>query len=54
MRVAKTSSLKGLNLARKDGMLVVGGRLSYCPLEYDRRHPVLMPRHHHVTRLSAS
>ena len=51
VRVAKTSSLKGLNLARKDGMLVVGGRLSYCPVEYDRRHPLLMPRHHHVTWL---
>ncbi|XP_043238748.1 uncharacterized protein LOC122390137 isoform X1 [Amphibalanus amphitrite] len=51
VKVTKSSSLKGLSLTRRDGILVVGGRLSRCPVQSDSKYPVLMPRHHHVTRL---
>ncbi|KAF0298242.1 hypothetical protein FJT64_004493 [Amphibalanus amphitrite] len=47
----KSSSLKGLNVTLKDGLLVVGGRLSRCPVESSARCTVLLPRNHHVTRL---
>ena len=34
-----------------DGILRVGGRLRRSKLEYREKHPVLMPKKHHVTRL---
>lgn len=52
VKVAKSSPLKALNVVRRGGLLVVGGRLSRCPVSHDFKHPVLLPRDHHVTRLA--
>ncbi|CAK9798625.1 hypothetical protein ANTPLA_LOCUS1703 [Anthophora plagiata] len=34
-----------------NGMLRVGGRLQNAPLPYAQKHPILLPRNHHVTTL---
>lgn len=35
----------------KDGLLRVGGRLKHAPLSYAQKHPLLLPRTHHITEL---
>lgn len=35
----------------KSGLLRVGGRLRYAPISYNRKFPILLPSHHHFTRL---
>jgi len=35
-----------------DGLLRVGGRLRRARLEYGERHPILLPKGHHVSRLT--
>ena len=35
-----------------DGLLRVGGRLQRARLEYRERHPILLPKGHHVLRLT--
>ncbi|XP_043205783.1 uncharacterized protein LOC122372549 [Amphibalanus amphitrite] len=50
--VPKGSPLSRLNVvARGNGLLAVGGRLSRCPVSHDFKHPVLLPRDHHVSQL---
>ena len=34
-----------------NGMLRVGGRLTKAPIEFDAKHPLILPGHHHVTHL---
>ncbi|XP_073976442.1 uncharacterized protein [Rhodnius prolixus] len=44
--------VRQLNLfTDKDGILRVGGRLSASTLPYGFRHPLLLPKDHHLTRL---
>ena len=33
------------------GILRVGGRIDNAPLPYDTKHPMLLPREHHLTKL---
>ncbi|XP_071057316.1 uncharacterized protein [Onthophagus taurus] len=35
----------------KIGLLRVGGRLTYANLEYDKRHPIILPARHWLTKL---
>lgn len=34
-----------------DGLLRVGGRLRNTQLDYDQKHPIILPRRHHITDL---
>ena len=34
-----------------DGILRVGGRLEMSNLPYDAKHPVILPKKHHISRL---
>ena len=50
--VRKSSVLSQLHPAMMDGLLVVGGRLSRSDsVSEEMKHPVILPRRHHVTRL---
>lgn len=40
-----------LNAFLKDGMFRVGGRLVHSELDYDSRHPLLLPRKDHIVNL---
>lgn len=35
----------------ENGLIRVGGRLKLAPLKYDVKHPILLPKHHHVTHI---
>lgn len=35
----------------KDGLLRVGGRLKHAALTYNQKHPILLPKNHHVTNI---
>ena len=35
----------------KDGLLRIGGRLRQANIESDRKHPVILPKKHHITQL---
>lgn len=35
----------------KDNILRVGGRLQNANIDYDRQHPIILPRNHHLTNL---
>lgn len=37
----------------EDRLLRVGGRLANSRLQYDNMHPILLPKHHHITKLIA-
>lgn len=34
-----------------DGVLRAGGRLRNADIVFDRKHPILLPRDHHLTKL---
>ena len=52
-RTMKKSALFRLDpFISVDGMLRVGGRLRRARLEYGERHPILLPKGHHVSRLT--
>ena len=52
MPVSKKSNVIALSpFLDKDGILRVGGRLDLAPISYDRKHPVLLPKHHRLTEL---
>jgi len=47
-----TSTLKNLNpFLDSAGLLRVGGRLSRSDLPYDHKHPIILPKRHHLTLL---
>ena len=46
-----TSSLRKLNPILVNGILRVGGRLQHAPIDFETKHPVILPAHHFVTRL---
>ena len=48
---SKSSPLLKLCPILEDGLLKVGGRMRYAPLNYAAKHPVLLPEKHHVTSL---
>ncbi|XP_006816328.1 uncharacterized protein LOC102803533 [Saccoglossus kowalevskii] len=45
------SPLRKLNPKLKNGVLHVGGRLVNAPISQQARHPIILPRNHHVTEL---
>lgn len=47
----KSSKLRKLSPFLCDGIIRVGGRLTYLPVSFDTKHPILMPNKHHVTRM---
>ena len=47
----KHSSLIKLNPCLINGVLRVGGRLDKVPLNLDVKHPIILPRHSHLTEL---
>ena len=52
VRVARNSPLASLKPEVRDGLLVVGGRLNAAKeLSMQARHPVILPREHHVSKL---
>lgn len=51
-RIMKKSALFHLDpFVSDDGLLRVGGRLRRASLEYGEKHPVLLPKGHHVSKL---
>ena len=52
--VKKASSLYKLDPVFNDGLLRVGGRLRGAPISKDAKHPVFLPKYHHVVTLIAS
>ena len=50
-KVATGSSIRKLSPFIDGGLLRVGGRLSNSSLPYQTRHPILLPRRHHLTEL---
>ncbi|XP_057699895.1 uncharacterized protein LOC130920590 [Corythoichthys intestinalis] len=50
--IAKTSPLWNLNsFIDSEGLLRVGGRTSLANLPYDEKHPLILPKRHHVSTL---
>jgi len=47
----KGGRLLKLNPVLVDGTLHVGGHLCHAPLAFSRKHPIILPSDHHVTRL---
>ena len=45
------SPLRKLNPILVDGILRVGGRIDMAAIGYQARHPIILPRTHHVTEL---
>ena len=52
--VKKSSSIVKLDPELRDGLLCVGGRLRHAPIEQEQRHPVILPKKHHVVDLIVS
>lgn len=52
IQLSKKSQLRKLNpFIDEDGLLRIGGRLTNADLSRDERHPVIMPKTHHITTL---
>ena len=49
--VKKSSSIAKLDPELRDGLLCVGGRLRHASIEQEQRHPVILPKKHHVVDL---
>ncbi|XP_056376093.1 uncharacterized protein LOC130273395 [Hyla sarda] len=50
--VSKDSALKKFDpIIDKNGLLRIGGRLQEAKVEFGEKHPVIIPRDHHVTTL---
>ena len=49
--VKNSSSIAKLDPVLRDGLLSVGGRLRRAPIEQEQRHPVILPKKHHVVDL---
>eukprot|EP00057_Strongylocentrotus_purpuratus_P002697 XP_003725052.1 PREDICTED: uncharacterized protein LOC100888496 [Strongylocentrotus purpuratus] len=47
----KGKTLEKLNATVIDGILRVGGRINNAPVEFDVKHPIILPSQHHVTKL---
>ena len=50
--VPKSSPLRKLNpIVDKDGLLRVGGRIPLADIPWEEKHPIIVPRKHHVATL---
>lgn len=50
--IPKSSALRSLNIfLDSGGLLRVGGRLSNAPIDYDQKHPIILPTKHPLTDL---
>ncbi|KAJ8034140.1 hypothetical protein HOLleu_20859 [Holothuria leucospilota] len=47
----RLASIRKLKPMLVEGLLRVGGRLVKAPISYDARHPILLPKDHHITKL---
>ena len=47
----KSSSMYKLHPVLENGLIRVGGRLHQTPIESDAKHPVILPRKHHIVKL---
>jgi len=47
--IPKSSSISKLNPFLNDGILRVGGRLQNSDLPFSEKHPIILPKSHHVT-----
>ena len=47
----KSSPIYKLSPRLINGLLRVGGRLNHAPLETDVKHPIFLPKHHHIAKL---
>ena len=47
----KTSSIYKLDPVLENGLIRVGGRLHQAPIASDAKHPVILPRKHHIVKL---
>jgi hypothetical protein len=53
-KVLTNSNIKKLcPIKLEDGVLRVGGRLLHAPITEDAKHPIILPAHHHVSKLIA-
>nr|XP_039272270.1 uncharacterized protein LOC120346573 [Styela clava] len=44
-------SMQKLNPVLIEGILRVGGRLQNAPIDFDLKHPIILPSNHHITQL---
>ncbi|KAL2098438.1 hypothetical protein ACEWY4_007645 [Coilia grayii] len=49
--VSRQSTIRKLDPVLQDGLLHTGGRLSRMAMPEDQKHPVILPKHHHVSKL---
>ena len=49
--LSKSSSICKLDAVLVQGLLRVGGRLNRAPLNADVKHPIILPKGHHVVQL---
>lgn len=49
--VSRQSTIRKLDPLLKGGLLHTGGRLSRMAMPEDQKHPVILPKHHHVSKL---
>ena len=51
-KVLKMSNIYRLDpFLDQEGILCVGGRLHRADLSYEERHPIILPKEHHITKL---
>nr|XP_039257584.1 uncharacterized protein LOC120334188 [Styela clava] len=50
-RLKIANFLHKLNPIMKDGFIRVGGRLRNAPVDFDVKHPIILPHKHHVTEM---
>ena len=51
-KVLKKSNIYRLDpFLDQEGILRVGGRLHRADLSYEKRHPIILPKEHHITKL---
>jgi hypothetical protein len=51
-KLSSKSNIKDLNpIIDENDIIRVGGRLHKAPLTYEERHQIILPSHHHLTKL---
>lgn len=51
-RVSNKSQIRNLSpFIDRDGLIRVGGRISYSDFPYEKKHPIVLPKNHHLTKL---
>ena len=49
--IKKSSSIQNFDPQLQDGILCVGSRLKNAPIEWESKHPMILPKNHHVSKL---